>query len=411
MGLMSNYLKYFKDEFEKYAQADIGAPPSRPSRKGGGGTTPSKPTGTTPGSGAGKGGIGGPPSRPSTSPKPRPTGGGPGYSTQGIKNMQAALHALAQTISATIDYDALLKTMSTPPGQPSPEDKGAFQAQYGRDMFSNFMVGNYLRRANVHGVEYDTDPKRTKMLDKKPSDLKSMFNILDSMRRIGSEKKESVADGNWGPRTNNALRNAAAIATAISKLGGDLGMESTAFDVNKIAELNSLVPENYNDIPITDKLQRAPKITEILKGANALFKDFKQQVFMDPTYRNFIEGKAPMMTFGPQKEKGIEATEGEKLILADLQQSGVRSRFVNHPDAVFSVDLDEKYTGKKVPPFQITTASLISPEAFEHWINGSTILMDIKKNNPGTWPSIVSDFLTQIEKQVGFLMVGGNQRK
>ncbi len=348
---------------------------------------------------------------------PRGGGGGGYYAPPAIKNMQEAMQNLAKTISSTIDYDALMKSMQPPPpGQTAPpgteQDKAAFQAQYGKDMFSNFMVGNYLRRADVKGVEYDTDPKRTKMLEKKPSDLKSMFIILDTIKRVGNERKESFADGNWGPRTNNALKNISAIADAIIKLGGELGMESRSFDPGKVKELNGLIPEKDSDVSLQEKITRAPKITQILDGVRALFLDFKQQVLMDPTYRNFIEGKAPIMTFGPAKEKGVEASEGEKPILADLQQAGVRSRYVNHPDAIFSVNLDEKYTsGQKAPPFKITAASLVSPEAFEHWVNGATMLMDIKKNNPGTWPAIVGDFLNQINKQVEFLLAGGNQRK
>lgn len=409
---MSNYLKYFREEFEKYAQ-DIGAPPPRPRKGGGGGTAPAKPAGGTGGgtapakpTGGGRGGIGGPPSRPSKGPaRPSGGGGGVGYSPQGIRVMQDALQNLAKTISATIDYDALIKTMSTPPGQPSPEDEGTFKAQYGKDMFSNFMVGQYLRRADVHGVEYDTDPKRTKMIDKKPSDLKSMYVILDSMRRIGSEPKESFVDGNWGPRTNNALRNAAAIANSVMKLGGELGMESTAFDASKIGELNSLIPAKDTDISMGDKLQRAPKIAEILNGVVTLFKDFKQQVFMDPTYRNFIEGKASMMNFGPTKEKGLEASEGEKKILTDLQQRGWQSPYASHPAAKFAITIDKQHIPQQfqnidVKPFDISGGDLVSTQAFDNWVNRATVLMAIKQQNPDSWPDVVKSVLEQVVSQI-----------
>ncbi len=410
--------KNLKDLVEQIQKFGAPPPPKKPGyvssglpkpTGGGGAATPPGGAAVTPGKRVlpGHGG------RPTTT---APRGGGGYYAPPAIRDMQTAMQNLAKTISATIDYDALTKSMQPlPPGQTAPpgteQDKAAFQAQYGKDMFSNFMVGNYLRRADVKGVEYDTDPKRTKMLEKKPSDLKSMFIILDTIKRVGNERRESFADGNWGPRTNNALKNISAIADAIIKLGGELGMESRSFDIGKVKELNGLIPEKDTSISPQEKVARAPKITQILEGVQALFLDFKQQVLMDPTYRNFIEGKAPIMTFGPAKEKGVDASEGERPILADLQQSGVRSRYVNHPDATFSVNLDEKYTGQKVPPFRINAASLVSPEAFEQWINSSTILMEIKKNNPGTWPSIVGDFLNQIDEQVKFLLVGGNQRK
>lgn len=330
--------------------------------------------------------------------------GGAGVNVKPIIDMQTALQNLAITISSTIDYDMLLKTMSTPPGQPSPEDQKDFQAQYGKDMFSNFMVGQYLRRADVHGVEYDTDPKRTKMLDKKPYDLKSMFVILDSMKRIGSESKESFADGNWGPRTNNALKNASAIATAISKLGAELGMQATAFDPGKIAELNGLIPAKDTDISITDKIQRSPKIADILNGVNALFKDFKQQVFMDPTYKNFIIGRSPMMTFGPPKEKVMETTEGEKPILADLATNGPKSRWASAPPAQFTITLDKKFVpvqfGRDDLKININGGDLVNQKTFENWANETNALKAIKDQNPASWSAVVKSVLDQVTSQV-----------
>lgn len=334
---------------------------------------------------------------------PAPGRGG-GYNPQPIRNMQDALQKLAQTISATIDYNALLKTMSTPPGQPSPEDEKTFKSQYGKDMFSNFMVGQYLRRADVHGVEYDTDPKRTKMLDKKPADLKSMFVILDSMQRIGSESKESFADGNWGPRTNNALKNASAIATAVSKLGGELGMESQSFDVKKIGELNTLIPAKDTDISVNEKLQRAPKITEILNGVNALFLDFKQQILMDPTYKNFITGRSPMMTFGPAKEKGMETTDAEKPILADLATNGPRSAWASAPSAQFTITLDKKFVpvqfGRDNLKININGGDLVNQKSFESWANETNALKAIKDQNPASWPSVAGSILDQVISQI-----------
>lgn len=331
------------------------------------------------------------------------TGPAPVHNVKSIIDMQTALQNLARTISSTIDYDMLLKTISTPPGQPSPEDQKDFQAQYGKDMFSNFMVGQYLRRADVHGVEYDTDPKRTKMLDKKPSDLKSMFVILDSMKRIGNEPKESAADGNWGPRTNNALKNASAIATAISKLGAELGMQATAFDPGKIAELNTLIPTKDTDISIADKIQRAPKIANILNGVDALFKDFKQQVFMDPTYRNFIEGKTSMMKFGPTKEKGLGATESEKPILQDLINSGPKSRYAAAPPAQFTIVLDKKFVpvqfGRDDLKININGGDLVTRENFEKWANMTNAIKAIKDENPASWPTVVKSVLDQVIAQ------------
>lgn len=342
-----------------------------------------------------------------------PAGGGGGAAGGGggnqVRTMQLAIRDLAQTISNTIDYDSLMKTLQGPPAQPvqpGPVDKqqqAQYKAQYGKDFFSNFMVDNYLKKSTVHGVEYDTDPKRSKMLDKKPADLKAMFVILDSMRRIGSERVESQADGNWGPRTNNALKNVAAIADAVLKLGSDLGMQSQAFDTNKVAALDSMIPENDTDITPQDKAARAPVIANILKGVKSLFLDFKQQVFMDPTYRNFIEGKTDMFSAGPKK--GTQATEGEKPILADLQQNGFQSRYATHPAAQFQFTLPKEYVPTQyqnmaLKPFTINGGDLASPRFFDLWVEKNQVLANMKKQNPQTWPNVVKMVLDQVRQQI-----------
>lgn len=357
-------------------------------------------------------------------PVPRPgggaVGGGGGYSNPAVKAMQVAIRDLAQTISSTIDYDSLIKTMEGPPApQGQPVDKGQetqFKSEYGKDFFSNFMVNQYLKKSDVHGVEYDVDPKRSKMLDKKPSDLKAMYLVLDSLKRIGSERLESQADGNWGPRTNNALKNVAAIADAVMKLGNDLGMQSNAFDASKIADLDSMIPENDTDISPEEKAKRAPAIANILKGVKALFLDFKQQVFMDPTYRNFIEGKTDMFTAGPHEDKGVSASEGEKPILADLQQNGFQSRFANHPAAQFQITLPkemipQQYQNVAIKPFTINGGDLASPRFFDFWVQKNSVLAAIKQQNPESWNGVVDNILKQVSAQVAQKLGSAQQQQ
>jgi len=339
-----------------------------------------------------------------------PSGRSQSAPNKSIAQMQSALQNLAKTISATIDYNALVKTMQAPPtpeqqkqlgpGQQA-QDVEKFKAQYGKDMFSNFMVNKYLRNSPVQGVEYDNT--KTQMDDKNPSTpLKSMYNILETMQRVGNPKVgEQFVDGAWGPRTNNALQNATAIAYAVTQLGKDLGMEMGSIDPNIVNVLGQLVPKKANDIDQKEKLDRAPQLTEILNGVNTLFLNFKQQVFQQPALRNLIEGKAPFMTIGPDKGP---ATGGEIPILKDLQQNGSRSGYVNQANAGFQITLSKQL----IPPqFQnapmdirpITGADLVSKEAFENWVNNSKTLSNIKNNNPATWPSVAVSILDQVKAQ------------
>ena len=86
--------------------------------------------------------------------------------------------------------------------------------------------------------------------------MKSMYNILNTMKRIGNPRfGEIFADGIWGPRTNNSLLNAAAITDAVAKLGKDLGMRTT-INLNKVEELKSLIPPSDTDIDQEEKVKR-----------------------------------------------------------------------------------------------------------------------------------------------------------
>lgn len=402
---MSNYLKYFKKEFEKYAQ-ELDLPPSRPSRSGGG-AAPSAPASQAPGQfGGGK------PSGHGTSSgfEPPHRGGGTSSSWTGggvasdkpVRAMQTAIQNLAKTISSTIDYDALIKSMSQPNPQPGAEDQAKFKAEYGKDMFSNFMV-NMMRGSGVKGIEYDTDPKKQQMSQKNPSELKSMYVILDSMRRVGNPQRgENFVDGDWGPRTNNALKNIVAIGNTVAKLGTDLGMQSNSVDPKSINELGTLIPNEPGDIDRAEKINRAPKVAELVNSINALFHDFKQQVFQEPAYRNLIEGKAPILTIKSNEGRTIGA--GEAPIWQDIQNKGAQSAYVAQQGSTFVLD---QFPKEMVPPqFQknafdphpISAADLVDRKSFEAWASRSTFFSAIMKGDPAAWKNVATSILQQVSQ-------------
>lgn len=386
---MTEFKRRYNPEMEKWGQdAPRRSTPRTPPSPGG--AAPVAPTAPASGGAA-----------PRRGQTPAVQHGGGYTAPPQIRAMQLAMQKLAKTISSTIDYDSLMKGMSNPQGA----DKKQFTKSFGRDAFSNFMVNSYLRNSTVKGVEYDTDPTKSKMVQKAPSDLKYMFIVLDTLKRLGQEKTEQMADGNWGPRTNNALRNISAIADSIAKLGKDLGMESGTYDVNKISELHSLVPENEKDISIQEKLQRAPKIAEILNGVSTLFGEFKQQVLSNPNYAPFINEGEPLFKVGPAKEKTFQPSQAEANIYKDLQSNPMNSRYVQHPAARFSVTVPKnlipvQYAQGNIPPFQITGGDLLTKQTFQNWINRSSVLMDLQKGNPDSWNQVVSTILDQVKSQV-----------
>jgi len=327
-----------------------------------------------------------------------PTGPRSGGSSKEIRAMQDAMQRLAKTVSSSINYDQLKKGLA----QKDPADKKQFEAAYGQDAFSNFIVNRYLRNSKVKGVEYSLDPTQSKMEDKSKdtSDLNYMFIVLDTLNRIGNPKAgENNSDGAWGPRTNNALQNTAAIADSVMKLGKELGMQSSAFDANKIGELPALIPATDKEISLEEKLKRAPVITQILNGVNALFLDFKEQVQNDPTYKNIIVGRQPIFSHGPAK-KGIDKSQGEQRILDNLGNPNYG--FTTNPQYSFPVTIPPNYLKlmpQPVPAMSVNVSHLLSMESFEKWASG-THLNYLKQSNPDTYRNLLSVILTQIQDQI-----------
>lgn len=341
------------------------------------------------------------PVAPVTPSTPAAVGGGSrSLKDPQIEKMQTALQNLAVTISHTVDYDAMVNAMQNP-GAPG-ENQDQFKAQFGKDMFSNFMVNRYLRNSPVKGVEYDSDPNKVSMQQKNPSDLKSMYNILNTMKRIGNPRfGEIFADGIWGPRTNNSLLNAAAITDAVAKLGKDLGMHTT-IDLNKVEELKTLIPASDADIDQEEKAKRAPQISAILTAARELFLEFRDQVLRHPAYANLIEGHAPIATIEPDMG---HANGEEQPIFNDIKQKGTNSTYVSQPGSSFTVTLmpqfiPTQFQNAPMNSLQLTAADLLNMDTFTAWAKNNAVLANIMEHNPQTWPRVATTFLDQIKSEI-----------
>lgn len=290
---MSNYLKYFKSEFEKYAQDDLGAPPPRPSRQGaGGGAGHAVPSGNKPAPTGG--GTGGPPARPSTA---RPTGGGGGGGGGGVVNiiaMQHALQELAQAVTAQLNLQGAFS------GDPKTEKETK-----ARDAFGVFLTKNYMRNTKVPGVEYDPDTNVKQMPDKQKSatDPTRMSVVMDTMNRVGNPKKgENFADGTWGPRTNAAVRDAYAFASGLLAFVDDINRFATkkmniqSYDRNSLTELEKAATPD-NTLTPQQKLEAAPVVTQHVKAIKKMYDEVKTSVLQHPAYQQFIEDSVPFKSY------------------------------------------------------------------------------------------------------------------
>ena len=332
---MSNYLKFFKSEFEKYAQ-ELDMPPSRPSKGGGGGAPATKPTGG--GGSHGQSGSWGPPSRHQTT---APTGGGGSVGSVEIMAMQHALQDLAADVSAQINLQ------EAGSGDPTREADARR-----RDAFGVFLTKNYMRNTgSVQGVEYDPDAAKVKMEDKKPGDPTRLSIVMDTMSRIGRPKPgEKFADGVWGPRTNAAVRDAYAFAYGLLQFINDTNRFATkkivtnAFDQGALQDLAQYAKTNPTALSPSQKAEAAPKITEHAKNIKTMYDEVKRQFLMHPAYQQYIEYGKAFKTYKPGVNKE--------------QLDVLRKAF---PDG-FDIKV-------KDIPTKIKVDDLLSPEALKAWIH------------------------------------------
>lgn len=202
-----------------------------------------------------------------------------------IKAMQQQLMGLARDVVSQINIQDMTG-QGRAPGEAS-----------GRNSFADFITKNYLRGSDVPGVEFDPDPTKKQMSEKQPTDPTRMNVVMDTMRRIGNPAGgEFKDDGQWGPRTNAALRNAYAYAYALLKLAGDFQLR-TSYTEENLAALKGEIPDEYTDLSITQKVDNAGDIIKHLKGIRRMFGEIKTGILEKPAYRAFLENDQPFQTY------------------------------------------------------------------------------------------------------------------
>jgi hypothetical protein len=268
-----------------------------------------------------------------------------------VKAMQQELINLGQAVTQQIHLEGLTG------------DKRQQQEAVGRDSFGDFITKNYLRNSDVPGVEFNPDPTKQNLNQKKPSDPTRLSVVMDTMKRIGNPKGgELTADGSWGPRTNAALHNAYAFAFAMLNLARDFNLPVKSYTESNLEGLKNEVPEDANDINAAEKAELAPRIAKHLRAIQRMYKEIKDGILEKPAYRAFIESDKPFVTYKKQAPKLTEAQ------LAGLSQAfangfQVRSKdkaaVINVKDLV-SMDALKKWQQQNLPelPLQMIIAQL-----------------------------------------------------
>jgi hypothetical protein len=311
--------------------------------------------------------------------------GGVSYSNKNIKDMQTAIKSLAAKISDIFSVKNLQYAQLTnrDPGtvnlnQPTgPLDTTLTEEQEksmrGQEAFGRFMINHYTSKSPIQGKQFNVDPAHPS--NKNTTSVSNPNAIIDTLNRIGSSKNDFIVDGNWGPKTNNALKNVASMAFSAFNLGKDLGMATQGVDTGAINNLMKLIPPDDNSIP-NDAKQKAPEITKILNSVSSLFDTFKDDVMNNPAYSDLISGEKPLLSTN-KKDQIFAAPED----------------YVPSNDK-YAIDVDG--VGKLL----LSEADILNKQSFDNWINSYPKLVSFKnspasKSNPIYWPTFVNRNILQ----------------
>jgi hypothetical protein len=231
-----------------------------------------------------------------------------------------------------------------------------------------------MRNADVPAVEFTPDPSKKKIEEKDPRAASKLSWVMDTMSRIGHSKAEFDADGVWGPRTAAALDNIYAMTSGLFALADAFGVHPQGYTSENLAQLKVGV-ENSNELSITEKIDRASKISKHINAIRKMYQELKSQVLQNPHYQTYIENDTPYLQHS-KPEAGFTPTPEQLEVM--------RKAFPNG----FNVYLDTTDKGTRVSA-KLAVDDLTTPEKFQEWMRSRGVAKD------------AAEVLKQITDQVG----------
>lgn len=249
----------------------------------------------------------------------------PGKSTsfispnKNIVEMQNAIKELATSVIRDSNSSTMpIKTRD------AVVDAGEDSVKKGKKAFNDFIAEQYIGPLDpsLKGVEWDANDDIRDHASKKQTetDIYELDAVMNTLNKIGGEKSEFKVDGDWGFRTDNALKNILGFTYSLLQLQGDFGLNNKVYDHTKWEQFKNLVSgykvENGKvKLSPQDKNERAAKIVEHLNGITKLYDDFRKQILAKPEFRPFIEGQRNF-----DKYPGSSALTPEDKSLANSNQ-------------------------------------------------------------------------------------------
>lgn len=283
-----------------------------------------------------------------------------------IYEMQQAIKALANDVTK---YSAVEVNKTN-----DPRFEGRRKS---RDSFNNFFVTHYLSESPQKGVEYTPDPNKMKKEDKDPSDLMRMQVVMDSLQRIGSPVAggvERMPDGAWDFRTNNALRNVAALSHSLVKLSNDFNLQSKDFTQKDADFLTSTIKNDVKDYKGQNLNALAGQLTPIINKAKDLYNNLRKNVLENPKLKSFIDEKQELATYSQyDKTEGANLNKEEKNIFDKITSDNPADQAIKQKYSDYNNMPQIDIGGKKV---FISLNALLNKEAFDQWKKANSLTED-----------------------------------
>lgn len=258
-----------------------------------------------------------------------------------IKAMQQALINISQDISS--------HNIHSVSDRYSKEDEGSRDLLTGANAFMNFMVNNYMNKAKTTGKQLvNTDIRQpTRMDTAKPND--NFKGVLDTIQRIGTPGQEHKPDGNWGSRTNNALKQVYSLAHALMGVINDMGLQLDSYTDKDLEELYNLIPPDITKVSINEKVQKAGIIAKNLDKLRGLYDTFRESILNNKTYRAHIVQEKPL-TISKQQTTVPSLSDYEKSLYEKYK----------------ATEIDATLNGKKIT---VMPYNLTSMDNFKKFLN------------------------------------------
>lgn len=234
------------------------------------------------------------PPRPGTAPQQapsahvRPSGGGD-VRLNAVQQMQQELLNLSSTMAKNY-----LMTMN-----PKSDAKG------GSDPFGNFLVKQYIKNEDVVGKQFVNVDAKEPTRSGTAMENAGLRGVISTMGRVGTPGTERKVDGIWKTRTDNALKQASAVAASLVQLQKDMNIQVEGYTQKDLDALRSNIPEVYTQLGNTAE-QRAAVIAENLKKLTGYYTNFETAVLNNEKYKSFITQQKPFTIHGKGEQLSKE---------------------------------------------------------------------------------------------------------